>query len=251
MTLKDFKINLERFEHLIKSIESNKLKIKEKKERKIFDFTEKKLEYSIKSSKSAFEELKDCLWSLSYLIKEDKSNEDIYLELIKDFRELEKNYNQDNLKKTLEIIENIKKKIEEFKDVKADLGIDLKYIPLDIRADVNADLKELKKCYNAGCYRSTVILCGRLLETALHRKYYEITKQDILEKNPGIGLGTLIAKLSEKNIKFDPGVPQQIHLINQIRVQSVHKKKEAFYPNKSQAYAIMLFTMDVLEKLFR
>ena len=249
MTLKDFKINLERFEHLIKSIESSKSKLG-KGAKKIFDFNEKKLEYSISSAKSAFDELKASLWGLSYLVAEDKSNEDVYLELIKDFKELEKNYNQNNLKKTLEIIEEINKK-KKIEDVKDDLGIDLKYIPLDIRQDVNADLKELKKCYNAGCYRSTVILCGRLLESALHRKYYEITKQDILEKNPGIGLGTLIAKLNEKNVKFEPGVTQQIHLINQIRIQSVHKKKEAFYPNKSQAYGIMLFTVDVLEKLFR
>ena len=113
------------------------------------------------------------------------------------------------------------------------------------------DLEELDKCYKAKCYRSAVILCGRILETALHRKYYDATGRDILEKNPGIGLGNLIKKLKEKDVQLDPALTNQIHLINQVRVFSVHKKKEAFYPGKSQAYAIMLFTMDVLEKLFK
>ena len=125
-----------------------------------------------------------------------------------------------------------------------------KRIPDDIAADATADIKELEKCYEHGCYRSCVIMCGRLLETALHRKYYETTDFDILEKNPGIGLGNLVAKLAEKNVKLEPGLTQQIHLINQVRIFSVHKKKEAFYPSKEQTQAIILYTMDCLKKLF-
>ena len=125
-----------------------------------------------------------------------------------------------------------------------------KNIPTELRTEVIADIKELHRCFDNGCYRSAVILCGRLLEIALHRKYYEATNFDILEKNPGIGLGTLIAKLSEKNVTFDPGLTQQIHLINQVRIHSVHKKKESFYPTRNQAHAMMLYTLDILEKMF-
>ncbi|MGM5487946.1 MAG: hypothetical protein ACQESG_03280 [Nanobdellota archaeon] len=124
-------------------------------------------------------------------------------------------------------------------------------LPSDIRDEVTMDIKELHKCFSSGCYRSVVVLCGRIIEVALHRKYFEVTGQDILEKNPGIGLGKLIAKLSEKNVAFDPGLTQQIHLINQVRVFSVHKKQEPFYPTESQSRAIMLFTLDVLEKMYR
>ena len=124
-------------------------------------------------------------------------------------------------------------------------------IPADIREDLTADLKELDRCYKAGCYRSCTILCGRILETALHRKYYDTTGFDILEKNPGIGLGTLIGKLSEKGVKLDPGLTQQIHLINQVRVFSVHKKQEAFSPSQAQTQAMILYTMDILEKIIR
>lgn len=123
-------------------------------------------------------------------------------------------------------------------------------LPDAIRGDVAADLEEIQHCLNAGCFRSATILCGRILETALHRKYYETTGVDILEKNPGIGLGNLIAKLVEQHMAFDPGLTQQIHLINQVRVFSVHKKQEAFYPSKAQAEAIVLYTIDSLDKLF-
>lgn len=88
------------------------------------------------------------------------------------------------------------------------------------------------------------------METALHRKYFDSTGNDLLEKAPGTGLGNLIAKLNEKGITLDPGLPNQIHLINQIRVFSVHKKQTPFTPSKTQAEAIYLYTMDILDKLF-
>lgn len=123
-------------------------------------------------------------------------------------------------------------------------------VPFDIKADVEADLAELHKCYDAGCYRSTVILCGKLLETALHRKYFDATGNDLLEKSPGIGLGNLISKLKDNNVELDPGLSNQIHLINQVRIHSVHHKKEVFTPSQEQAHAVMLYTVDILGRLF-
>jgi len=125
-----------------------------------------------------------------------------------------------------------------------------KKLPPEVKGDLEMDLNEIQKCYDNGCFRSCVILCGRVLETALHRKYYEATNQDILEKSPGIGLGNLISKMVEKNINLDPGLTNQIHLINQVRIFSVHKKKDAFYPTQQQTQAMILYTLDVLEKLF-
>ncbi|MBW3016273.1 DUF4145 domain-containing protein [Candidatus Woesearchaeota archaeon] len=124
-------------------------------------------------------------------------------------------------------------------------------LPSDIKGEVLADINEVQLCMKSGCFRSAVILCGRIMETALHRKYFDATGQDLLEKAPGTGLGNLIAKLSEKGVKLDPGLPNQIHLINQVRVYSVHTKKEPFSPSKSQAEAIVLYTMDILDKLFQ
>jgi len=134
--------------------------------------------------------------------------------------------------------------------VSSGLKIRTPKVPADIYPEVEADMKEMEQCFNSGCYRSSVILCGRVLETALHRKYYETTGLDILETQPGIGLGKLIAKLHEKGVRFDPGLNEQIHLINQARISSVHKKKQVFYPSNSQARAMILYTLDVMNKIF-
>lgn len=123
-------------------------------------------------------------------------------------------------------------------------------LPAELREEMVADIHEVDRCFRAGCYRSVVILCGRLMETALHRRYYDATGQDVLEKNPGIGLGKLIAKMKEKDVALEPGLSEQIHLINQMRIFSVHKKKDAFVPSREQVQAIMLYTVDVIGRMF-
>ena len=76
-------------------------------------------------------------------------------------------------------------------DGKRDISFKIPRVHDDIRGELVADIEELKTCYNSQCYRSCIIICGRLLEIGLHRKYFETTGRDILEKSPGIGLGNL------------------------------------------------------------
>ena len=135
-------------------------------------------------------------------------------------------------------------------ETKKELRLNYPKIPAEIKEEVFLDIKELERTYNTKCYRASIILCGRIVETCLHRKYYEATDMDILEKNPGIGLGNLIAKLRDKGVTFDPGLTNQIHLINEVRIYSVHKKKEAFMPSQQQTYAMILYTMDVVNRMF-
>jgi hypothetical protein len=123
-------------------------------------------------------------------------------------------------------------------------------VPFEIRDDILSDFDEAQRCMAAGCFRSVVVLCARMLETALHRKYYDVARNDLLEKSPGIGLGNLVARLSEHNVRLDPGLGNQIHLINQVRVHSVHQKNDAFCPSQAQAQAVLLYTLDVIGKLF-
>ncbi|MBW3018674.1 hypothetical protein KY329_00620 [Candidatus Woesearchaeota archaeon] len=144
----------------------------------------------------------------------------------------------------LELVEQLAEKCTKITQIQ------MKRIPPDIKEDIEADFDEIQKNIQNKCYRSAVILCGRILETALHRKYYETTNVDLLEKAPGIGLGSLIAKLSDRGVKLDPGLMNQIHLVNQVRVFSVHKKRQAFKPSEQQAQAILLYTQDILEKIF-
>lgn len=247
----NFKKSLGDFQSIVSRIKLKSLPLDKGSSDKIYDFKEKKDDYYINLYKTSFNALITNSLELNTLI--NKPNEENILKINAKLNELKEFYNENNING----IENtLKKIIDLFTQLKlpeenAGFIINMKNIPEEIKPDFKADIKELDNCFNSGCYRSTVILCGRLLETALHRTYYEITGQDILEKNPGIGLGKIIAKLTEKNIKFDPGITQQIHLINQLRISSVHKQKEAFYPSKQQTQAMVLYTSDVLEKLFK
>ena len=139
-----------------------------------------------------------------------------------------------------EVVQRVEKKIE----------FVVPPLPEEIGENISADILEMRKCFDSGCYRSCIILCGRILETVLHRKHYDVTGIDALEKTPGIGLGKLIAKLRENNIDLDPAITQQIHLINQARIFSVHTKQTVFNPSMNQAHAIILYTLDILGKMF-
>lgn len=132
----------------------------------------------------------------------------------------------------------------------AKINFQIPELPPEIAGYIEEDIDELQRCFGAKCYRSAMIFCGRILETALHRKYFEVTGKDALEKEPGIGLGKLIARLNDKKVPLDPGLPQQIHFINQVRIFSVHTKKERFMPSKNQAHATMLYTIDALWRMF-
>lgn len=148
----------------------------------------------------------------------------------------------------LEIIKELKNSLPKIQKVNIDFEIN--NLPNIIKTEVLTDLAEAKKCFDNSCFRSCTILCGRVLETCLHRKYFELTRKDILETSPGVGLGKLIAKLKELNVGFDPGITEQIHLINKIRIDSVHTKQVTFNPSRSQAHAMILYTVDVINKLF-
>lgn len=207
----------------------------------ILDYDSKKREYEIKLLNSAFLELKE---SSAGPGMDEKSAYDISAML----RILSQQFSENDIegmKKTVNKIKDIERKIS----YPAEERFRIKNIPNDISDDVGADIKELEKCFGSGCYRASVILCGRLLETFLHRKYFEATGLDLLEKSPGIGLGSLIAKLKEKEVDIDPAIMQQIHLVNQVRIFSVHKKAKAFVPTQDQAHAVILYTLDVIRRI--
>ncbi|MBS1266418.1 MAG: hypothetical protein MAG795_00385 [Candidatus Woesearchaeota archaeon] len=152
--------------------------------------------------------------------------------------------------------------LEELKQVITDIGavqannkpiqfsVDLNRVADTIKAEIKEDIREMKVCFENKLYRSAIILCGRILEVVLHRKYFECTGKDLLETSPGIGLGKMIAKLKAKNVNFPPGISQQVHLINHIRINSVHKKQRVFKPSRHQTQATILYTLDVIEQLY-
>ncbi len=172
----------------------------------------------------------------------------LQLEKVPFFQELDQSVTKEDYSSALSIIERLKRQATMAK--KDPLFPKLERVPTEIASDIQADLGEAKRCFDHECYRSAIILCGRILETALHRKYYDLTKNDLLETSPGLGLGKIIAKLKESNIELPVGLTEQIHLINHVRISSVHKKSQIFYPSKDQTHAILLFTIDAIRNLF-
>jgi len=209
---------------------------------KLHEYGYGKIDFHRKGIETGTEKVRAAAFELGCLYRDDLKNRDIIVKILQitldDFRE--------KLTDLLDLAGQLKEKP---RPERLKIQIPEK-IPPSIRPHVFSDLRELEKSFNSECFRAATILCGRVLETCLHRKYYDATGLDILEKNPGIGLGKLIAKLAEKKVSFDPGLTQQIHLINQVRIHSVHVKKESFYPSQQQTYAMILYTMDVLEKMF-
>lgn len=174
-----------------------------------------------------------------------------FLKINNIFSDIQKNlfkFEERSFKEVCALLKEIKKIIPKVLEKKE---INLPKLPEEIRDEVKANFDELTICFENKCYRSSLILCGKIIEIALHRKYFELTNKDLLEKSPDIGLGTILAKMRELGIIFDPGLPQQIHLINQLRVFSVHKKTQIFQPSKEQAQATLLYTLDILNKLFK
>lgn len=240
-----------RIERLKSHIERKQEPEKDRQAGKPLSLKERKAAYYFSSLEGSYNDLKREIFDI---VSEAKGQEPVF-DILLLWKELQKNKNDaDKSREILDrmLAESSKIVLQQKTEAKTKDNVSLKIpkLPEDIKADVLADIREIEKCFNNGLYRSATILCGRVLETALHRKYYEATGNDALEKSPGIGLGNLIAKLKEKSIEIDPAITQQIHLINQVRIFTVHKKKEAFMPSKEQCHAIILYTIDVVGRMF-
>lgn len=246
-----FQNSLTNLQNSISSAIKNNIDLNKKpdNEKALYNYKEKQKIYNLNSLNSNLKLVKSDSLTLPQLTKHDIRNQQYINQILGLIPELESK-DLSKLNKTVKELLSLAKQLNSPKqDLEKTFSVPAN-IPADIKSDIKSDIEELNKCFSNDCYRSSIILCGRLLETALHRKYYELTKNDLLEKSPGIGLGNIIAKLKEKNISLDPAITNQIHLINQVRVYSVHKKKEAFNPTKQQTHATILYTLDILEKLF-
>lgn len=235
---------------IINNILSKKIDFNSKIIDDAFSFKQREREHYAREIENSIKKI-DSILSESFIIAplEKRSLAEAALRI----KELKKQINEKKFLEAIVTIEQIYDIAPYIKIADTDLPkseFSLPFIPREIFAEVKASFDELVKCYEHNCYRSALILCGRILEIALHKKYFEMTKQDLLEKSPDIGLGSLVAKFKEKNIALDPGLSNQIHLINQLRIASVHKRKQPFYPTKTQTKACILYTIDILKKLF-
>ncbi|MCX6741645.1 MAG: hypothetical protein NTX24_00515 [Candidatus Pacearchaeota archaeon] len=245
-------------EEVLKSAIAKKV-FQQESSTKTFDYKQKEKEYYKKEIENKIKKLKSDLLDLCG--SKDKLTIDRIDDLTKHielvFEKADSNSveiiikNLEKLESLAEILPEKKESIERASINNMDRDILLPSLPPEIQQEVKANFDELRVCFTNNCYRSSLILCGKVLEIALHRKYFELTGKDLLEKAPDIGLGNLIARMKEQGLDLDPGLPQQIHLINQLRIFTVHKKSQVFQPSKEQTQATILYTLDVLKKLFK
>ena len=247
--LEMFKKRIKEVDDSVKSLESGK-EINFAVKNEFMDYGSGRASYMRANVDSNLFRLKENSWELVEL-GVNPNNRQIILQILGKAESFKKGAQPPEIRKIISELTSLTNKLSYIKTVEDDISfIQIPKLPEVIAEEIAADLNELRKCFVSGAYRGCVVLCGRVMETALHRKYFEVAGQDLLETAPNIGLGNLIAKLKEQNVKIDPGLTQQIHLINQVRVFSVHSKKEAFYPSKEQAHATILYTVDILNKLF-
>ncbi len=241
-TLNKISENIEKLNNALQGAVNQGIELNKESNNKSLDFKSQRTDYFKKT-------FNDSLNNLIALNKQLKENNFLKInEIISLVDNINNNHKKLSNTELLQLTQKLKTLIP--KQKKQKLNFDVPNLPKEISNEMIADIHEMNLCFESGLYRSATILCGRILETALHRKYYDVTGKDILETNPGVGLGKLIAKLKEKQVKFDPGITQQIHLINQVRISSVHKKQELFMPTKAQTQAMILYSMDVLGRMF-
>lgn len=242
MTLKDLKISATTLYETATALKEKGMDVS-KIRSDFYDFKQKKKQYYL----TVLNNTSNKVIKLANSMRTKVEDESVVSKIAALSEDFQANYADND--KLIAISDNILSLVAEVK-MKKGIMDDVPQLPEEIRKDVEADILEIDRCFKMGAYRSVTILCGRILEVCLHRKYFDVTGRDILEKNPGIGLGNLVGKLNEKEVDFDPGIKEQIHLINQVRIFSVHKKKEPFYPTKSQAQAMILYVTDVLKKIY-
>jgi len=232
-----------------KDLFSSKQEIK-----KIFDYKQKEREYYSKEIDISLNKLKNKILTLT-LAK--KSNTDEIKNINEASRVLEKV--QEFLKvKSLSSLQKSRQLLLPLLNKQFPTNVKIKerkfvlpHLPVEVSSEIRANFYETEKCYNSSCFRSVLMLCAKILEIALHRKYFDLTSRDMLEKAPDLGLGNLVKRIKDQGFEFDPGLSNQISLINQLRIYSVHKKQQPFEPTKAQALATILYTLDTLKKLFK
>ncbi len=244
MSLAEFKKSVEDLRESLDILEKNNIN-PENKPANVYSFEENREEYYRKSLSNNLKKVKQKAKELERFGFTENLDGNQLGDIINLVNELDK---KERIKEAADKLLNLLKSVK-IQNKEGTVFYPAK-LPEDIKSELLADMGEIEKCYSNKCYRSAIVLCGRILEIALYRKYYDVTGTDILEKMPGTGLGNLIAKMREKGIGLDPAITQQIHLVNQVRIFSVHKKQETFMPTQNQTKAVIIYTCDLLEKLF-
>ena len=118
----------------------------------------------------------------------------------------------------------------------------------NVKYDISLSYNEAIKAYLNRLYISSIVLCGKVIEIAIHFLYEKNNNEELLDKYPGIGLGKALGKLRKQGFKFPEEIDSTVNLINKYRNAYIHKKTASVMPNDTQAEAIILLVKNFLTK---
>ncbi len=149
------------------------------RERSVYDFAARKADYQQHLVKTALAQVSTAAWSLA---QSSRGQERAVVDILRLMLDLEERISDRDA--VLHLVEQIKRRAEKLRVQSSrpiPLDVRAPRLPPEIDATITADLDEIRRCFASGCYRSVTILCGRVLEAALHRRYYDVTGIDVLE----------------------------------------------------------------------
>ena len=133
-------------------------------------------------------------------------------------------------------------------------------LPSAIRAEIAQDFAEVQKCYEVRAYRATISFCGRIIEVALGRRYYEERRKlqpsvkafQIGQEISRLTIGQIIKRCEEVGLQTAyPGLDAYADLVNRIRVSAIHHKgARLFRPGPNAARGMVELTVEVIKDMY-
>jgi hypothetical protein len=112
-------------------------------------------------------------------------------------------------------------------------------------ADLATSLREMRECFEAGCYIAVMGLGGKILELSLKQRMIDLD----FKFDDNWMLGTLVSKLgSLPNEYVDLSLGNLVNIINQSRIPAVHAKRAIPIPSRDQAVMVVAAVIDVLKR---
>ena len=113
---------------------------------------------------------------------------------------------------------------------------------------LQSTIDEASKCYNAGCYMATIVLCGKIIETLLAHAYEWLTAENPIEKQ--LAFTRIRSRLRrDHTVLLDEAVDTQLRLIYQCRSAAVHGNTKI--PLSDEALGVAILTQNVINIIYQ
>jgi hypothetical protein len=112
------------------------------------------------------------------------------------------------------------------------------------RTDLVNDLREMRFALTTHCFRATLAMGGRILESILKARLIAAGQ----EVSRDWMVGTLLSRIEAAGDYTDPGLKNVWNLINQQRIIGVHAKERVPIPSREQALMVAYAVIDTVRR---